>query len=307
MDRIVIVTKPTRLDELILQYHNEGTVRFILESCGEAIDSYKLEDEKYKSSLEIVRRQIPSDIPTVTVSREDLPDFLFRSNDLIIVCGPDGLFANLAKYVGDQMVLAVNPDPENITGQLMLFSPQQVGAVIKDAVKNKVAIQKIPFVKASVDNRTVWGINDVFIGRNDQISARYKIDFCNESENQSSSGIIVSTGIGSTGWISSISEMLIGLSNNRDHSRLCSKLRNLPKPTDTELVFVVREAFPSVNTGAKISFGRITPNEPLIVTSQMPKGGCIFSDGVTEKAISWNAGQKIIVTVGDRYLNRIIP
>jgi hypothetical protein len=38
----------------------------------------------------------------------------------------------------------------------------------------------------------------------------------------------------------------------------------------------------------------------------MPTGGYIFSDGITEKAIGWNAGDKVVITVGERFVNRII-
>ena len=52
--------------------------------------------------------------------------------------------------------------------------------------------------------------------------------------------------------------------------------------------------------------GRITPGEPLVVSSEMPDGGFIFSDGVVERALEWNAGATVTVTVGDRYVQRIV-
>src|SRR5262245_53687394 len=102
MDRVVIVTKPSRLEELVLEHLTEGAAQFVLESRGQSIASYKEEDAIYQAALSEVRRQIPNDLPMTYVTREDLPNFLFRDKDLIVVCGPDGLFANLAKYVGNQ-------------------------------------------------------------------------------------------------------------------------------------------------------------------------------------------------------------
>jgi hypothetical protein len=43
----------------------------------------------------------------------------------------------------------------------------------------------------------------------------------------------------------------------------------------------------------------------LVVTSEMPEGGRIFSDGIVERALDWNAGSKVTVTVGDRYIRRV--
>ena len=304
MDRIVIVTKSTRLEELVRQYLTEGAARFNLESHGESISAQKEEDAVYKAALQEIRRQIPSDMPVTTVRREDLPNFLFRDKDLIIVCGPDGLFVNLAKYVRAQPVLSVNPDPKTIAGVLMLFSPSSVGGMIAQVQEGKHRIERLPLAKASIDDdRAVWGVNDIFIGRKDHISARYGISFCGRSEHQSSSGIVVSTGVGSTGWLRSIATMVAALCPDNEENELSSP----PEATSDELLFVVREPFPSPSTGTRIVTGRIMPGEPLVVTSEMPEGGYIFSDGVTEKALAWKAGSKVTVSVGERYVERIVP
>jgi len=303
MDRVVIVTKPSRLEELVLQRLTEGAAKFILESRGQSIEPYNEEDAAYKAALAEVRQQIPNDLPVTTVRREDLPNFLFRDKDLIVVCGPDGLFVNLAKYIGNQPVLTVNPDPKTVAGVLMLFPPQAVRSAIAQVQDGKHRLERFPFVKASIaDDRVVWGVNDIFIGRKDHVSARYELSFGSQKEHQSSSGVIVSTGVGSTGWIRSVAAMVTGLTREGQSNKLSS----LPAATSNELVFVVREPFPSPNTGTSIVTGRVVPGRPLIVSSEMPDGGYIFSDGVVEKAVEWNAGSKVVVSVGDRYVQRVV-
>ena len=305
MDRIVIVTKPTRLEELVQIHLTEGAAEFILESRGQSITPYRSEDATYRSALATVRQQLPNDIAVTFVARGDLPNFLFRDNDLVIVCGPDGLFANVAKYLGKQLVLTVNPDPSTVAGILMLFPPKAVGSTIAKVRAGTHQSEKLPFVKASINDgeKILWGINDLFIGRNDHVSARYSITLGIQSENQSSSGIIVSTGIGATGWMRSVAAMVAGLVP----SGTAHKLTNLPATIQNELVFVVREPFPSPTTKTNLVTGRIVPGKPLVVNSAMASGGYIFSDGVTEKAIEWNAGSKITVTVGERHIERIVP
>jgi len=81
----------------------------------------------------------------------------------------------------------------------MLFSPGEVGGIVARVLAGEHQVERLPFVKAAFDDdRVVWGINDIFLGRSDQVSARYAITFAGQSETQSSSGIIVSTGVGST-------------------------------------------------------------------------------------------------------------
>lgn len=303
MDRVVIVHKPSRLDELVLEHLTVGMAKFVLESRGQSFESYVQEADTYNAALCEVRSQIPNDIPIASVTREDLPNFLFRDNDLVVVCGPDGLFANLAKYLGNQAVLTVNPDPKTVAGVLMLFPPNAVGEIIAQVQEGKHQLESLPFVRASIDNdRVVWGINDIFIGRKDHISARYEIEFGNQREHQSSSGIIVSTGVGSTGWMRAVAAMVSGLTREG----MPHKMSQLPDGTSNELVFVVREPFPSPNTGTNLVTGRVFPGRPLTISSEMPNGGYVFSDGVVERAVEWNAGSKVVISVGDRYVQRIV-
>jgi hypothetical protein len=304
VDRIVLVTKPTRLDELVQKHLTVDAARFFLNTCGQSIDSYQFEHDRYYRSLSVLRRNLPPEIPLIEVTRENLPNSMFREKDLIIVMGPDGLFVNTSKFIGPQPIITVNPDPQTIAGEHMLFAPNQIGDVIARVQAGTHKLEALPFVKAVIDNdREVWGINDVFIGRKDQVSARYEIKFGKQEEHHSSSGIIVSTGVGSSGWLRSIVEMVEGLTKS---GRL-HKLITLPSKTSKELVFVVREAFPSPSTDTSLITGRVVPGSPLTVVSQMSEGGYIFSDGVIEKAFEWNAGSTVVVTVGDRFINRVVP
>jgi NAD kinase len=303
MDRVVIVTKPTRLDDLVRQHLTEGAARFALESREQPIAPYVREDAIYKAALAQIRRQIPGDLPIAAVSREELPNFLFREKDLVVVCGPDGLFVNLAKYLDAQPVLAINPDPATIGGALMRFPPQLAGVMVERALAGKHRTEPLPFVKATIDDERIeWGVNDIFVGRRDQVSARYEIAFDGKSERQSSSGVIVSTGVGSTGWMSSIVAMSRGLGADGK----TSPLSTLPQPASAELVFVVREPFPAPGVGADLVTGRVVPGRPLRLISEMPSGGCVFSDGVVERTLDWSAGSTVEITVGERYLRRIV-
>ena len=305
MDRVVIVSKSTRLEELTTTHLTEGAAGFVLASRGQSIAPYRAEHVAYAAALALIRRQIPNDLAVAAVRRDELPNFLFRDSDLIVVCGPDGLFVNLAKFVGAQPVITVNPDPRQVTGALMLFSPGMVGGVIAQVRAERHRVERLPFVRAVIDDeQVVWGINDIFVGRSDHVSARYEIAFSDTREHQSSSGVIVSTGIGATGWIKSIVAMATGLAGGR---AAATALASLPRPASNELVFVVREPFASPATGAELVTGRVVPGRPLLLHSQMASGGCVFSDGILERAADWNAGSTVSLTVGDRYINRLVP
>jgi NAD kinase len=303
VDRVVIVTKPTRLEELVDEHMNEGVAAFVLDSHGQSIAPYQEEDARYRRALDTVRQSIPNDLMTAILPRAEIPQFMFRETDLVIPCGPDGLFVNVAQYVDRQLVLGVNPDPASVTGKLMTFSPHQVRNVIERIRKGEYGVDALPFAKAVIDNdRTVWGLNDIFIGRSDQVSARYTITFGMRSEHQSSSGVIVSTGVGASGWMRAIQAMFEGLSDEVEPSYALSRL---PSPVEPELVFVVREPFPTPTTGVSVVTGRVVPGGALELVCEMSKGGVIFSDGIVERAVPWGAGSTVVITVGDRTLRRV--
>lgn len=302
MDRVVLVVKPTRLEELVREHHTEGAARFALESRGQSIEEMRRESAAYAAALAEVRRQIPSDIPTTLVQRESLPHVLLREKDVIVAVGPDGLIANLAQYVKDQPIVGVNPDPRTVQGVLMSWSPSQVGAVCAALQKGTHKVEKLPLARALLDDgRVLWALNEIFIGRRDQAGARYEIEFKSVKERQLSSGLFVSTGVGTTAWLSSVVNMLSALMVEGSHA-----LQNLPHRTTSELVFLVREPFKLPDTKVSLVTGRVVPSSTLVVRSEMPRGGCIFSDGILEKAIEFNAGTTVTVTVGERYVQRVV-
>src|SRR5207302_5631772 len=109
--------------------------------------------------------------------------------------------------------------------------PYAVGDAIAKVIAGHHRTERLPFIKATIDeDAVVWAVNDVFLGRRDQISARYAIAFDGAEERQSSSGIIVSSGVGATGWLRSIVTMVAGLSGTNRSSQLSS----LPHATSSE-------------------------------------------------------------------------
>jgi hypothetical protein len=51
-------------------------------------------------------------------SATDLDRFLLDPEDIVVAVGQDGLVANVAKYVQDQPVIGVNPEPDRNPGVL---------------------------------------------------------------------------------------------------------------------------------------------------------------------------------------------
>ena len=66
-------------------------------------------------------------MPRQVMERRLVPTYMFGRHDLVVAVGQDGLVANTAKYVGEQPIVGVNPDPERFDGILLPFQPADAG------------------------------------------------------------------------------------------------------------------------------------------------------------------------------------
>jgi NAD kinase len=293
-EKIVLVTRKTRLAELVERFNTLSQAKFYIEHAGGDFREYEREDEAYRRSVDAVRDSVEVGLKVQVVDRALVPTFTFLSEDLIVTIGQDGLVANTAKYVGRQPVIAVNPDPERFDGILLPFLPGQVRATIGQALEGRCKIRAVTLAEARLnDGQRLLAFNDLFLGAQTHVSARYRIRWQKTEEPQSSSGVLVSTGAGSTGWMSSIFNMTSGV------AALAGGQASRPLRLDWEdrrLLFVVREPFASRHSQANIIAGILQPQDKLEMESLMPSGGVIFSDGIETDYLQFNSGS--IVTVG---------
>jgi len=204
-NKIILITRKTRLEELIVRFNTEAQARFYIEHLGADFDDYLDEDLNYKNSIKKAEKALTSLARVQTIDRSFVPNFIFGEEDTIVVLGQDGLVANVLKYLNKQPVIGVNPDPARWEGVLLPFKIDDLPEVTAEVLNQGCKIEQITMAKAVLNTgQTIYGVNDLFIGPKSHSSARYTIQLAENLESQSSSGIIVSTGLGSTGWLRSI-------------------------------------------------------------------------------------------------------
>jgi NAD kinase len=308
-DKIVLVTQKTALEELLERFNTREQAKFYLEHLGASFDGYLSAHETYVSALAALQRQLPGDVRRQTIERSFLPNFLFGRRDLVVALGRDGLVVNTAKYLTDQPLVGFNPDPERIDGVLLPFTVERAESVLADALEGDCPVERITMAKATLNTgQVLYAVNDLFIGQKTHVSARYQIRYRQREEHQSSSGLIVSTGAGSTGWLRSILTGAAGVvhsfvSNQRVEA---VKERYQFGREAKHLVFSVREPFVSRSSGAEIVFGPIEESESLELTSQMPRGGVIFSDGIEQDYLEFSSGVVAQIGVAEKCVNLVM-
>jgi NAD kinase len=291
--RVIIVRRETEFDRVRATYSSAASARFVLERKGLTLGKVEAAHREFTEVLRKVRAAVPADWRQATIMRGEVERFVFGPDDVVVAVGQDGLVANVAKYLNGQVVIGVDPAPGVNAGVLVRFRPGDVASLLPAAMARRVNIEPRVMACARLDNgEALLALNEIFVGHRSHQSARYTIAFGGQSERQSSSGLIVATGTGATGWASSI--MLA------THRSL-----ELP-PTVPRLGLLVREAWPSPATGTKLVAG-VVERDPIVVTSEMDDGGTVFADGIESDRLAFPWGSRVSIAPAEQRLMLAVP
>ncbi len=326
---IAVVTQPTRLEGLLKRRATRGAAAFALQAAREhervrrgktkgetsgadvhkaeaaaSFAEYAAEDTVYKETLRRLQADLDLGYPITMVARNFLPNFDFGRCALVVVVGQDGLVANTAKYVRDVPIVGVNPDPRRNDGILAPFGADGIRTAAQHALAGQARVTSVTLARVELnDGQSMLAFNDFFVGRRTHVSARYTLRVGGRAEVQSSSGIIVSTGAGSTGWFSSVFNMNRGLARwLKGHPGSPPHLRW----EDRQLIWAVREPFASRHSNAELVAGWLNEGDEMVVESLTPEEGVIFSDGVEQDYLEFNSGSIARVGVSSQRARLVV-
>jgi NAD kinase len=301
--KLILVTRKTQLEELIERHGTREQAAFLLRQRGQSLDDLADAHARYTTALSQLQAAIPSSLRSQLVERQFLPNFLFGPNDLIVTLGQDGLVVNTAKYLSEQPIIAFNPDPSRIDGVLVPFQMKDAADAIDAAINGVLDRKEVTMARATLDDgQTLDAVNDLFVGISGHASARYRLEFGDYAEEHSSSGVIISTGAGSTGWYRSIVTGAFGVSASIMNNETLAEMKNSYRfEIDArELRFSVREPFVSQTSGAELVYGKIEAGQPLEIISRMPQRGILFSDGMESDYLKFDNGMRATITIAPR-------
>ncbi|HSV37748.1 MAG TPA: hypothetical protein VLI04_03215 [Nocardioidaceae bacterium] len=288
--RVVVVHRRSEYNELIRRHGTRGQAEFFLGTRGRSIAAVAQAHAVLDDALAAVHAAIPRDWRRGSVERAELARFPFEPDDRVVVVGQDGLVANVAKYLDGQPVLGVDPGVSGNLGVLTRHALGEVPALLP--ALGSVPTEARTMVEARIDDgQTLAALNEVYVGHASHQTARYRLDTGAGSERQASSGLIVATGTGASGWCRS--------AWLERHSLL-----ELPRPTDPSLGFFVREAWPSSATGTTYTEGLLEPGCALTVTVESDRL-VIFGDGLEADCLVATWGQTITVARAGRLLSLV--
>jgi NAD kinase len=295
--KVVMVTRRTRLEELVARYHTVAQARFYIEHLGADFQDYLQENQAYARSLQAAQEALQAWGRHQVIDRGYLPNFVFGADDIVVALGQDGLVANTMKYLRGQPLVGLNPEPTRWDGVLLPFEPPDLHRLLPEVSRERRATRAVTMAEARLsDGQVLLAVNDLFIGPRTHTSALYDIQLGERRESQSSSGIIVSTGLGSTAWLKSVVTGSLGIVQALHGGSETVPYQASAWDADG-LTFAVREPFPSRSSRTELVYGRVTPQQPLKLRSRMPDHGVIFSDGMEADYLRFTAGMEAVIGV----------
>lgn len=276
---------------------------------GGSFSDYEREDERYRTTVRDAETFLQTWGRVQVIDRAFLPNFVFGPADTIIAIGQDGLVANTLKYLLEgQPLIGVDPDTDRWDGVLLPFQLSDLESVVPEVLAGRHRQQSVTMGQAILnDGQEILAVNDFFLGQRTHQSARYVIETGGEKESHSSSGVIVSTPLGSSGWLKSLLHGATSIAGQVSSSTpgVPEHLQSVPWSAE-RLYFTVREPFPSRSSQAEIVFGEVTADQPLTIRSLIPENGVLFSDGIEQDFIEFNSGASATISLAEVHGNLVI-
>ncbi|WP_279581015.1 NAD(+)/NADH kinase [Fodinicola feengrottensis] len=201
--RVVLVHRRTEFDDVLARHGTRGQAAFFLSTRGRDLAAVQERHSQQQRAIAAVSAAIPADWRRGSVERADLPRFLFAPEDIVVIVGQDGLVANAAKYLDGQPVIGINADRARNPGVLVQHCPEAAGKLLDLAAAGKLAshVEARTMVTAVADDtQRLIALNEIYIGQSSHQTARYTVRTSDGAQRQASSGILVGTGTGATGW-----------------------------------------------------------------------------------------------------------
>ncbi|MFI2206010.1 hypothetical protein ACH47Z_35605 [Streptomyces sp. NPDC020192] len=290
--RAVLVHRTTEYEELVARHGTHGQAAFFLASRGRDIEEVAARHRRARAALAEVTSAVPLPWRQARVERGDLDRFLFAPEDVVVVIGQDGLVANAAKYLTGQPVIGIDTDPGRNPGVLVRHGPDDAAGLL---ASTGTSVDELTMVEAVADDtQRLLALNEIFLGTPGHQTARYRLGLEDDGgvvEAQASSGVLVGTGTGATGWLRSVWQ--------ERSSRIA-----LPSPTEDRLVWFVREAWPSPATGTSLVAGELGASAALTLTVESDRL-IAFGDGIETDALQLTWGQTVRVGVCEQRLRLV--
>jgi len=279
-DQIVIVTKQSKLEHDLTKLNI---------STRELLKTYKQERADVKRIVSSHRRQRES---LYSLQKIFAPDQFFNIDQLagvaatrpqlVIALGGDNHLQYVSQFVKDEFFIGVNSDRQTSEGALTGCTARDLPDILLNLAKGEFRVQEWSRLSGDVDGTPLpLTLGDIFLGEKERLfMSRHVLRYRGIEEEQKGSGLLISSGSGSSGWFQSA---------NRSRFELDSSFPRTMKSAR----FVLTEAFQGRLNAARFQRGDILPGEQIEVFSLNDSEGVVACDSYYK--VPFVRGQKATI------------
>ena len=208
--------------------------------------------------------------------------------DLVITVGGDGTFLEAVRRVKNQVIIGVNSAPEYSVGRLCIATSKNFGKILSKILAGDFKIVNLHRIQVqfSKNQKPVNALNDVLIcHQNPAMLCRYYAQIGRIKEEQRSSGVWISTAVGSSGAIKSAGGKV------------------LPQ-FDKRMQYMPRELYQGKLTRYKLRGGVLGSSDSVKVVSLMRRG-MVYIDGAHQR-VGFEYGDAIQIKLSPNPVKTIL-
>lgn len=221
----------------------------------------------------------------------------------IIALGGDNHFQRVARLFPELIIVGINSDPERSFGALLTANIDDLPRVLDRLESGKFEIENWTRLGLTVNGQGYDpALCEIFLGERDRVQmSRQLVSLVDKAGEvlagpieQKGSGILISTGAGSTGWLQSAARFVPGgLKPFARDAMQAQYLLTEPSPT------VVAQSG-SLEQRRRLELGILLPGQSLVVQSLNDSDGQISTDSLA--MIPFGRGNKAEVTLDGKPL-----
>ena len=204
--------------------------------------------------------------------------------DLIVSIGGDEHFKYVIhNSIQGKLVLNIRSDNLKSEGALSSCNRLNLKEMVDQIRSDNFLIEEWVRLEAELNGKPIESaIDTIYIGEaNATRMSRYLLHYQNQTEEQKSSGLLIVTGAGSTGWFSSAGG------------------ESFPRNSQTGR-FLAREIYKGTVSGYNLNIGEFHPNEEIKVLSLIDSRGIVEIDSIKE--YPFKRGSQLRAYVSDKCL-----
>lgn len=254
---VLVVSKMSRFErEKMATNLSEGQLLAHYQAIGESGTRILAAHLHHQESIALCKRELPPQ-HVVPLDAVDTTTNLSRFK-LVVALGGDDFFKLVGHRIKDKLpILGVNSDPASSLGALLPITIEQLPDALSQIERGEYRLESWPRLNITLNGIDQGAaINDIILGKRDfRLTSRHQLEYRGEKVTQRCSGILISTGAGSTGWYSSAGRYL------GEHDRSFPKTARFAR-------FELREPPLSFSNTEGIR----TPNLPAVVEGTIEEG-----------------------------------